>query len=143
MQERLDYGSRIKAVRKHSGLNRSAFAAKIGTSGTTIKNIEEGDTKNPGSTLLAKIASEFKVDLNWLNSGHGDMFNTSSNSISGNSLKSEGNRVNISSLGHNEPRSLELQAELNQLKIENKHLLETISRLERDKENLLSLLMKK
>lgn len=69
----LELGSRIKALRDHYGLNRSKFAAKVGTSGTTIKNLEEGDTKDPSTSLLSSIAQTCKSTLDWLQYGLGEM----------------------------------------------------------------------
>lgn len=81
MQSKLSLGDRLKGARNDKGLSKSALGKIVGTSGTSINNIENGETKNPGSILLTKIAQELQVDLDWLLYGDESL---PSNSITGN-----------------------------------------------------------
>jgi transcriptional regulator with XRE-family HTH domain len=73
MQENFGIGERLRIAREHKGLNKSKLGAKVGTSGTSINNIEKGETSSPNAMLLERIASELQVNLRWLLTGEGSM----------------------------------------------------------------------
>lgn len=66
MQENLELGKRLTKAREDKGLNKSQLAKLVESSGTSINNIETGETKNPSATLLARIASTLGVEYDWL-----------------------------------------------------------------------------
>lgn len=64
--------NRIKYLREVLNLTQSDFANKIGISRGALANIERGlQTKEP---VLKSICNEFKVNLNWLKTGEGDIW---------------------------------------------------------------------
>ncbi|MBW2054013.1 MAG: helix-turn-helix domain-containing protein, partial [Deltaproteobacteria bacterium] len=67
----MDVSERIIIVR--GNLDRDQFAAKIGVSARTVQRWElEGEL--PKGKELAKIASEFKVNVHWLVTGEGEPY---------------------------------------------------------------------
>jgi transcriptional regulator with XRE-family HTH domain len=87
MDNPIELGERILAVRSHTGLNKAVFGARIGLSGTSVNNLETGAVKNPSGHVLAKISNEFDISLDWLQHGQGEMMKTN---IQGNSFNSSG-----------------------------------------------------
>lgn len=73
MQENFGLGERLREARQRKGLNKSKLGALVGTSGTSINNIEKGETASPSAILLERIASELEVNLRWLLTGEGAM----------------------------------------------------------------------
>ena len=73
MQIDFGLGKRLRQARERKGLNKTKLGAKVGTSGTSINNIETGETKNPSAILLESIATTLDVNLRWLLTGEGDM----------------------------------------------------------------------
>lgn len=66
-------GERVKAVRKAVGLNGTDFGAKLGVGNTAISKIEKGVVALTDS-MAKLICREFKVSLDWLRDGSGEMF---------------------------------------------------------------------
>jgi len=62
---------RLVAVRQHSGLNQSAFAARLGFARRTYLGWERGES-DPPIWLLDALHQEFGIDPHWLLHGPGD-----------------------------------------------------------------------
>jgi transcriptional regulator with XRE-family HTH domain len=59
------FAIRLKETREKAGLLQKDFAEKIGVSAATISAYEKG-TKAPNINTVKKIASTFKVSIDWL-----------------------------------------------------------------------------
>ena len=70
-------GDRILKVRKSSGLNQLPFAEVFGLSKTTMVNYENGHSL-PDAAFLFSLRAKYKINLNWLITGLGDMFENNS-----------------------------------------------------------------
>lgn len=57
--------TRIKDVRKMSGLTQEGFAEKLNSNIPYVKALEQGRF-TPSTVFLVSLAQTFKVDLNWL-----------------------------------------------------------------------------
>ena len=68
----MSISDRIKLIRK--GLTQKEFARKIGVSYGAIQNWEVYN-QVPNGTALTKIRDVFKIDINWLLTGEGEMIN--------------------------------------------------------------------
>lgn len=67
---------RLKAIRKDAGLSQSELAEKLNVSGyVTISGWETGRTVI-GKTRLYQIADMFNVNIDWLLTGEGAMYNS-------------------------------------------------------------------
>ncbi len=64
---------RLKLLRKKLGLSQKEMAAQLNIPFTMISKYENGKIK-PGYDMLIKIALHYKVNLNWLLLGIGNMF---------------------------------------------------------------------
>ena len=64
---------RITELRKYLGMSRDEFGATIGVSGSVIRNIDNKITK-PKPLLLQQIAKIHHCNMQWLETGEGDMF---------------------------------------------------------------------
>lgn len=64
---------RIKALRKHLGLNQTEFGVRIGVKQTTIAGYERG-VSTPMDPVISVICREFHVNEAWLRTGEGEMF---------------------------------------------------------------------
>ncbi|MFA7542763.1 MAG: S24 family peptidase [Candidatus Cloacimonadaceae bacterium] len=64
---------RIKELRKSLKLSQVKLADKIGVSSASISYYESGG-RSPDSAFLSKLCSVFGVNLNWLLTGSGPMF---------------------------------------------------------------------
>ena len=73
----VEIGSRVKAVRKCCGLNQSEFGLRIGLTPSGVSKLESGDRGYSDAVFLA-LVREFGVDENWLRTGEGEMFRSSS-----------------------------------------------------------------
>lgn len=67
----LGIARRLIAVRQHSGLNQSAFAARLGFARRTYLGWERGES-DPPIWLLDALHQEFGIDPHWLLHGPGD-----------------------------------------------------------------------
>lgn len=65
--------SRIKLIRKTLKLSQREFGEALGVSRDVISNIEYGRVK-PKDLLLRHICQQYKVNIHWLETGKGDMF---------------------------------------------------------------------
>lgn len=65
--------NRIKAVRKHFGMNQTEFGAEIGVTQGAITSYEKG-TREPLNLSIQAICKRFNVDEHWLRTGEGEMF---------------------------------------------------------------------
>ncbi|MBQ8953686.1 MAG: helix-turn-helix transcriptional regulator [Clostridia bacterium] len=64
-REMLLMGLRVKDVRVQFGLSLELFAARLGVSRSHLCNVECG-RKQPSLEMLAKLASEFDVSMDYL-----------------------------------------------------------------------------
>lgn len=65
-------GERISLLRASAGLSQRRFAELIGISPGYMSEVETGK-KLPGSEVLIALKREFRVDINWLLAGEGEM----------------------------------------------------------------------
>lgn len=79
---------RIKKVRIDQDLSQQKFADKIKLSANFINLIERG-ARNASDRTLNDIAAEFRVNLEWLRTGEGDMYDEESEDVIITALKSE------------------------------------------------------
>lgn len=68
-----ELGKRLKTLREEKGMNQKKFAAELGISGSLLSQIETGQ-KNPVYEFLYKLMRKYRVSLDWLFSGKGEMF---------------------------------------------------------------------
>ena len=68
---------RMKKLREALNLSQKEFASGLKLKDTAISKYETGLVK-PGADVLSKIGETYKVNLNWLITGDGDMFSFSS-----------------------------------------------------------------
>lgn len=68
--------ARIKAIRKAANLTQEEFGARIGIKQNSVALIESGK-RNPSSQLILSICREFGINRTWLETGEGDMMDTS------------------------------------------------------------------
>lgn len=64
---------RIKELRKHLGMSRSAFGGKMGLTGDVVNNLERGRVEIKEDRIKL-ICSTFGVNSDWLRYGKGSMF---------------------------------------------------------------------
>lgn len=69
----VDYGERIKKIRRELAVSQKDFAAKLNIAASFLSEIESGKTK-PGYNFLVKLAAEFDVNPTWILLGTGPMF---------------------------------------------------------------------
>ena len=69
-----DIGNRLKLIREALGISQKTFAQQIDISPSFISQIEHGNKDNPGVSVFLKIADFYKVSLDYLLKGAGDMF---------------------------------------------------------------------
>lgn len=81
-----DISNRIKLIRKEKNLTQTDFGKLIGVTKQAISNIE-GGYSNPSLELLSQLFKNFYVNLNWLITGEGEMFNTQQPSVSDDELE--------------------------------------------------------
>lgn len=87
-------GERVKKIRTDKGYSQQKFADKINLSKNFINLLESG-ARNPSERTLKDIAVEFNVNLNWLKTGEGDIYDEESEDAVIKSLKSEYNLDDI------------------------------------------------
>jgi len=64
---------RMRAVRKHLGINQGEFARRVGLSQTALSMVEVGKNKLTEKNIKL-ICTTFNIDGNWLKTGEGEMF---------------------------------------------------------------------
>jgi transcriptional regulator with XRE-family HTH domain len=67
-------GHRIKRLRDALGMLQKDFARSIGLSPSNLSHLESGRTKDPGILIFLKIAAQYRVSLEYLLMGNGNMF---------------------------------------------------------------------
>jgi transcriptional regulator with XRE-family HTH domain len=72
-----DVGTRLREVRMALGYSQQYFSALLNTSAGFISEIE-GNKKSPGIQLLYSLWRKFNININWLLTGKGNMFNSHS-----------------------------------------------------------------
>lgn len=65
-------GERIKTIRKMNNIKQKEFAERVSVSASYISKVESGK-EVPTEMLLKLIALDFKVSLEWLRDGTGEM----------------------------------------------------------------------
>jgi transcriptional regulator with XRE-family HTH domain len=70
----IDFGKRIKAIRKALAVNQQDFAEGIDVSGSFLSEVENGKYK-PGFKFYNNLLQTYNVNLNYLLTGKGEMFN--------------------------------------------------------------------
>lgn len=90
----LELTNRVISVRKNERLNQSQFAEKLGLQRTIISLCENGK-RDFSDRTLKDIAAEFHVNLEWLRTGKGDMYDEESEEVLIEALKSEYNLDDI------------------------------------------------
>lgn len=68
-----EFSSRIKTVRKTTGLNKGDFAKSLNVSGAYIGQLESGAKTNPSALFLNSVEKVYGVNRLWLESGVGEM----------------------------------------------------------------------
>ena len=63
---------RIRAIRKHFGLNQTEFGSEINMKRGTVAGYETG-SRFPLDVVIQTICTRFNVDEHWLRTGEGDM----------------------------------------------------------------------
>lgn len=91
---KLTINERIKKIRLDKGYSQQKFADKIKLSANFINLIERG-SRNPSERTLKDIAAEFHVNLEWLRTGEGDIYDEESEDVLIEALKSEYNLDDI------------------------------------------------
>ena len=72
------------------GISQKEFALKIGLTPSALTEIRKGRTKSLSQDALARLISEFRVNLEWFLTGSGEMFLTpASEKIQGSGRSSE------------------------------------------------------
>ncbi len=69
--------NRIKQIRKTLKLTQQKFSSRIGVQRNTIAMYEMGKTV-PSEAIILSICREFNVNENWLRTGEGEMFRSTS-----------------------------------------------------------------
>jgi len=64
---------RLKVLRETIGVNQSQFANTLGVAPSFISGIER-NKKDVSRELLQKLLEKYKINVNWLLSGEGEMF---------------------------------------------------------------------
>lgn len=67
------FGSRLQETRKFLKLSQDEIATQIGISYRAYTSYERGDRKPP-LDFLEKLVDKYKINLNYLIAGKGDMF---------------------------------------------------------------------
>lgn len=65
---------RIKELRKQKKLSQAVFSAQIGVSQASVSHYENGD-RIPDTSFMNKVCATYNVNLNWIITGEGDMYN--------------------------------------------------------------------
>lgn len=65
MSDLSTFGQRIKQLRQENNLSQRDFAERIGVTASALSSYEKAQ-KNPSVNVAVKIATEFKVSLDWL-----------------------------------------------------------------------------
>lgn len=77
----LTYGHRLKEIRKQLNMSQEEMALKLGLAPRTYAAYERNENK-PTLSMLDMLNLNFDVNLNWLVSNKGEMFNSTPENIS-------------------------------------------------------------
>nr|DAG44480.1 MAG TPA: hypothetical protein [Caudoviricetes sp.] len=83
-----DLTNRVIEVRKSQGLNQRQFAEKLDLSTNFINQCENGK-RDFSERTIKDIAGTFKVNLEWLRTGIGEMYDEESEEVVLEALKAE------------------------------------------------------
>jgi len=72
-QELVEFGERVKQIRKHLDITQRDFAQSIKISGSFLSEIESGKTK-ASLEFIRNISTLYNINLPFLLHGTGDMF---------------------------------------------------------------------
>lgn len=72
MKNNNEIGERVKKARKFLELTQAEFSSKLGVSRSHISNIENGN-EFPSHSVILLMSAIFPIDLDWLQSGTGQM----------------------------------------------------------------------
>lgn len=76
----LTIGQRVRAIRKHYGLNQTEFGEKIGLKQTAI-GLYENDQRGVADRTILLICEKYSVNEKWLRTGEGEMLVESDSTI--------------------------------------------------------------
>ncbi|MDY0388294.1 MAG: helix-turn-helix domain-containing protein [Candidatus Cloacimonadales bacterium] len=69
----MSIGLRFKEIRTELKLNQTAFSAKLRLTQSAVSQIEK-NIITPSSDVLINISQTYKININWLLTGTGEMF---------------------------------------------------------------------
>ncbi|MDQ1351686.1 MAG: hypothetical protein QG657_1991 [Acidobacteriota bacterium] len=72
-EQAMQFGQRVKEIRKTLRLSQKEFAESLGISGTFVSEVESGKYK-PCYDFFYNMMEHFNVNLHYLLSGQGEMF---------------------------------------------------------------------
>lgn len=84
---------RLREVRESKGLSQKTFGASLGLSQGTYQKYESGMASTP-QEILEQLADKYNINLHWLITGIGSMYNTS-NSTPNNLVKTDNINIDI------------------------------------------------
>ncbi len=70
----IDMGNRLDKVCRALGIEKKDIAKEVGITPAYISELCKGNKTNPGIRVLYKIAKHYRVSLDYLLMGEGDMF---------------------------------------------------------------------
>ena len=76
----MEYGKRVREIRKNLGLTLEKFGQPLGVGKTAISNIEN-EERSLTDQMAKAICREYNVNYLWLTEGKGDMFTVTPDSI--------------------------------------------------------------
>jgi len=74
-QELVDFGNRVKELRRHFHLSQKEFGDALGLSASFISEVEAAKTK-PGYEFFKNLTLIYNVNPNYLHKGEGEFFLT-------------------------------------------------------------------
>jgi len=73
----MEVAEQLRHIRREKGLTQQQFATELEVSTATIASVENGSRDMP-KNLMKSLVKKFGIDANWLLTGEGEMFSTSS-----------------------------------------------------------------
>lgn len=73
----MEVAEQLRYIRREKGLTQQQFASELEVSTATIASVENGSRDMP-KNLMKSLVKKFGIDANWLLTGEGEMFSTSS-----------------------------------------------------------------
>ena len=73
----MEVAEQLRYIRREKGLTQQQFASELEVSIATIASVENGSRDMP-KNLMKSLVKKFGIDANWLLTGEGEMFSTSS-----------------------------------------------------------------